>query len=202
MDRPLPAPTSTPFESWRERLRALPVFPDNLPAFDPDSAPDDPFELASTWLEAAIDAGVLQPHAATWSSVDENRTPSSRTLILKDLTRDGFWFATPSDSPMGRDLAGNSAAAMHLYWRELGRQLRVTGTAEPGTPEASRADWAARSPAARAEADPVTWTAYLLRPNSVEFFAASPSRGHLRLRYDRSRDGSSGGSWVRERLAP
>jgi pyridoxamine 5'-phosphate oxidase len=173
------------------------VFPENLPSFDPDSAPDDPLELASEWLADAIDAGVLQPHAATWSTVDEKGAPSSRTLILKDLTAEGFWFATPSDSPMGRDLAGNSAAAMHLYWRELGRQVRAAGTAVPGPHGVSRADWAARSEAARAEADPATWTAYLLQPNSVEFFAASPSRSHLRLRYDRPADGS----WAQKRLA-
>lgn len=197
MDRPLPAPARAPSAPWRERLRALPVFPEDLPAFDPDAAPDDPLELASSWLADAIAAGLLQPHAATWSTVDELGAPSSRTLILKDLTDEGLWFATPSDSPMGRDLAGNSAAAMHLYWRELGRQLRVTGIAVPGPPGVSSADWAARSPAARAEADPATWTAYLLSPTAVEFFAASPSRSHLRLNYRRA----SGGSWLRERLA-
>jgi pyridoxamine 5'-phosphate oxidase len=140
---------------------------------------------------------VLQPHAATWSTVDADGAPSSRTLILKDLTAEGFWFATPSDSPMGRDLAGNAGAALHLYWRELGRQLRVTGSAAPGAPEISHADWAARSPSARAEANPETWTAYLLRPTAIEFFAASASRSHLRLRYRRVSDGS----WIRERLA-
>ena len=197
MDRPLPASQRAPFEAWRERLRALPVFPDDLPPFDPDAAPDDPLELASSWLRDAIAAGVLQPHAATWSTVDETGAPSSRTLILKDLTSEGLWFATPSDSPMGRELAHNSAAAMHLYWRELGRQLRVTGTAVPGPPDVSRADWAARSATARAEANPETWTAYLLRADAVEFFAASPSRSHLRLRYSRA----STAPWVRERLA-
>jgi pyridoxamine 5'-phosphate oxidase len=197
MDRPFSAPSRTPSAPWRERLRSLPVFPEELPVFDPDSAPDDPQVLAEAWLADAIDAGVLQPHAATWSTVDADGAPSSRTLILKDLTADGLWFATPSDSPMGRDLAGNSAIAMHLYWRELGRQLRVTGHAEVGSPEVSRADWAARSPAARAESDPATWSAYLLRPSAVEFFAADPRRTHLRLRYARASDGS----WVRERLA-
>jgi pyridoxamine 5'-phosphate oxidase len=197
MDRPLSAPTRAPISPWRDRLRALPVFPDDLPRFDPDSVPDDPLELASSWLADAVDSGLLQPHAATWSTVDSEGAPSSRTLILKDLTDEGFWFATPSDSPMGTDLAGNSAAAMHLYWREQGRQVRVTGTAVPGPPAVSSADWAARSPAARAEADPATWTAYLLRPVSVEFFAASSTRSHQRVLYRRATDGS----WTRERLA-
>ena len=196
MDRPLPAPARAPSAPWRERLRALPVFPADLPPFDPDAAPDDPLELAATWLSAAIDAGLLQPHAATWSTVDADAAPSSRTLILKDLTPEGFWFATPSDSPMGVDLAANPHLAAHLYWRELGRQVRVTGVAEPGPAEVSRADWLARSEAARAEADPDTWTAYLLRPSAIEYFAASASRSHLRLRY-RLVDGA----WIRERLA-
>ena len=195
MDRPPSAPARTPFVPWRDRLRALPVFPDDLPSFDPDSAPDDPLELASSWLADAIDAGLLQPHAATWSTVDAAGAPSSRTLILKDLTSEGFWFATPSDSPMGLDLAGSPRTALHLYWRELGRQLRVTGSAHPGPREVSAADWAARSPVARAEADPATWTAYLLRPSVLEFFAALPTRAHLRLRYRRVDT-----NWSRERL--
>ena len=74
--------------------------------------------------------------------------------------------------------------------------MRVTGLAEPGPAEVSRADWQARSPEARAEADPDTWTAYLLRPSAIEFFAASANRSHLRLRY-RLVDGA----WIRERLA-
>lgn len=196
MDRPLPAPARAPSAPWRERLRALPVFPADLPPFDPDAAPDDPLELAARWLSDAIDAELLQPHAATWSTVDADAAPSSRTLILKDLTPEGFWFATPSDSPMGVDLATNPHLAAHLYWRELGRQIRVTGLAAPGPAEVSRADWSARSEASRAEADPDTWTAYLLRPSAIEFFAASPNRSHLRLRY-RLVDGA----WTRERLA-
>jgi pyridoxamine 5'-phosphate oxidase len=195
MTPPLPDAEQAQETEWRTRLRSLPVFPSDLPDFDPDAAPDDPMELAAAWLDEAIRSGVTQPHAVTWSTVDRSGVPSSRTLILKDLTADGFWFATPSDSPMGRDLAGNPATSLHLYWRELGRQLRVTGPATPGSPEASLADWSARSEAARAESDPRTWTAYLLRPTAVEFFAASADRAHLRLRYRRSGD-----SWRRERV--
>lgn len=195
MTPPLPDAASGLESEWRSRLRSLPVFPDDLPDFDPDAAPDDPIQLAERWLSQAIEAGVLQPHAATWSTVDAEGAPSSRILILKDLTAEGFWFATPSDSPMGRDLAGNPATSLHLYWRELGRQLRVTGPATPAAPEVSLADWSARSPAARAESDPRTWTAYLLRPTAIEFFAASPDRSHLRLRYRRT-----GAEWRRERV--
>ena len=198
MDQSLPAAERAAGAPWRERLRALPVFPADLPEFDPDAAPDDPMDLAESWLVGAIEAGVLQPHAANLSTVDPEGAPSTRTLLLKDVTPDGFWFATPSDSPAGLDLAGEPRASLHFYWRELGRQLRITGPATPGPAEVSAADWAARSPQAQAEADPATWTAYLLRPTAVEFFAASADRSHQRLRYQRD----AAGTWSRERLHP
>ena len=198
MTPPSPAPDEALDGGWRERLRGLPVFPASMPEFDPDAAPQSPLSLASAWLEQAIEAGVLQPHAAVLSTVDEGARPSSRVLILKDLTPEGFWFATPSDSPKGIDLARNPHAALHFYWAELGRQLRVTGRVEAGPAAVSAADWQARSPAARAEADPATWTAYLLRPRELEFFAASAARSHTRLRYRLGDDAD----WTRERVAP
>ena len=56
-------------------------------AFDAAGAPDDPLELVAEWLDLAISAGVPQPHAVTLVTVSGDGHPSSRTLILKDLTR-------------------------------------------------------------------------------------------------------------------
>jgi pyridoxamine 5'-phosphate oxidase len=170
---------------WRDRLRALPVFETEPPVFDAGAVPADPLELLAEWLEFAIASRVPQPHAATLVTVSADAAPSSRTLILKDLTGDGVWFATPSDSPAGRDLAGNPRAALQFYWPLLGRQIRVEGTAAPGPAEISHADWAARSAPARAATDPATWTAYLLRPNRIEFLSVAASRSHTRLQYTR-----------------
>jgi len=178
----------TPSDSlsgWRPRLRALPVFETDPPAFDASSAPDDPMELAAEWLEFAIAAGVPQPHAVTLVTATRDGRPSSRTVILKDLTAEGLWLATPSDSPAGRDLAANPRAALQFYWPLLGRQLRVEGTAQPGPAQVSRADWQARSAPARAASDPATWTAYLLRPTRIEFLSVAASRSHTRLQYTR-----------------
>src|SRR3954471_14311092 len=120
---------------WRARLRALPVFETEPPVFDTDAVPDTPLELVAEWLDFAIASGVPQPHAATLVTVSAAGDPSSRTLILKDLTLDGLWFATPSDSPAGRDLAGHPRAALQFYWPVLGRQIRVEGSASPGPAE-------------------------------------------------------------------
>jgi pyridoxamine 5'-phosphate oxidase len=194
---PLTDPRADPLTGWRTRLRAVPVFDDDLPAFDAASAPEDPLELVAEWLDNAIVAGVPQPHAAAFITVDASGRPSSRTLILKDLNADGLWVATPSTSPAGRDLAANPAAALQVYWPKLGRQIRVEGDAEAGPAAVSRADWEARSPAARAATDPATWTAYVLRPARIEFQAAAVSRAHTRLLYERA----GGAPWSHGMLA-
>jgi pyridoxamine 5'-phosphate oxidase len=186
-----------PLTGWRSRLRALPVFETEPPEFDVDAAPENPLELLAEWLEFAIAARVPQPHAATLVTVSADAAPSSRTLILKDLTVQGVWFATPSDSPAGLDLAGNPRAALQFYWPLLGRQVRIEGIAQPGPAEVSHADWAARSAPAREASDPDTWTAYLLRPTRLEFLSVAATRSHTRLQYTRP----GGGSWSREMLA-
>ena len=137
--------------TFRERLRALPAFPrPGLPDLDPDAAPPSPHELFVTWMDEAIDAGLLLPHAATLSTADAAGHVHARTLLLKDLTADGWWFASQSTGPKGRDLAANPHAAMTFLWPELGRQVKVTGSAASAGPEASRADFLARSDLSRA----------------------------------------------------
>lgn len=137
-------------DSWRSRLRELPVFSGQLPTFDTDAAPADPAELLADWLSFALETGVSQPHTMAIATVDAEGAPSVRTLLLKDVTPEGLWFATLSSSPKGRDLAGNPRAALLLYWREHGRQIRVTGSVESGSRERARMDFLARHPNARA----------------------------------------------------
>ncbi|WP_129784675.1 pyridoxine/pyridoxamine 5'-phosphate oxidase [Promicromonospora panici] len=137
--------------TFRERLRALPAFPrPGLPDLDTEAAPSSPHELFATWMDEAIDAGLLLPHAATLSTADAAGHVHARVLLLKDLTADGWWFASQSTSPKGRDLAANPHAAMTFLWPELGRQVKVTGSAASAGVDASRADFLARSDLSRA----------------------------------------------------
>lgn len=46
-------------------------------------------------------------------------------------------------------------------------------------------------------ARPAAWLGYLLAPEAVEFWQASPDRLHRRLRYERSDHG-----WTADRLQP
>ena len=138
--------------SLRDRLRSIPVFSGELPKFDPDAAPPTPLPLLVSWLEGAIDAGVSQPHAMTLGTASAAGEPSARTLLLKDVDDDSVWFASMSTGPKGHDIEENPRAALTLYWREQGRQVRIVGAVEPGPRDVSEADFLARSPGARASA--------------------------------------------------
>jgi pyridoxamine 5'-phosphate oxidase len=138
-------------EQLRIRLRSLRVFDAALPAFAVDEAPADPAELFLRWLLEAIDAGVREPHVMTLSTVDADRRPSSRVLLLKGLA-DGQWrFASSRNSRKGVELAASPWAAASFYWSEVGRQVRLRGRVlDAGAEEAAR-DFLARPDASRAE---------------------------------------------------
>jgi pyridoxamine 5'-phosphate oxidase len=140
-------------ENIRDMLRALTVFPAELPEFDTRSAPDNPVTLFQMWLRDAIKGQVLGPHAMTLATADGTGRVSSRVLLCKDVDEAGRWyFASSADSKKGRDLAASPRAALSFYWPQQGRQIRIGGTAAATGTRASAADFLARSPASRAEA--------------------------------------------------
>lgn len=137
---------------WRERLRALPAFRGPLPRFTPEAAPDDPQTLFDHWLDDAIAGGVDAPHAATLSTAGDQGDVSARTLILKDLDARGWWFASRTDGRKARDLRVNPRAALTFFWREQGRQVRVSGQVMDAGRAAADADFLARPVHSRAAA--------------------------------------------------
>lgn len=105
----------------------------------------DPVEQARKWIEDAIVAACLEPNAMTVSTVAADGRPESRYVLLRGLDERGFWFFTNMESAKGRALAGNPHAALTFAWLQLHRQLRVTGTVTPLSPELSDAYFARRS---------------------------------------------------------
>jgi pyridoxamine 5'-phosphate oxidase len=212
--------------SLRHRLRSLPVFPTELPRFDTDATPPEPLPLLLAWLEEAIAASVLQPHAMSLATASADGLLSNRTLLLKDVDATSVWFASLSSGPKGSDLAANPRAAVVIYWREQGRQVRIVGIVAAGPREVSDADFLQRQPQARARAIagrqseavedfdahlatglaavaaspdfvPSDWVAYRLAPDSVEFWQAERERDQVRLRYQRE-----GTGWRKDILWP
>jgi len=91
--------------------------------------PKDPVELFNTWLsEAASNEVVVEANAMVLSTSIDNQ-PSSRTVLLKDLTIDGFTFFTNYGSRKAKQIASNSNVSLLFPWYPIERQVIVIGTA-------------------------------------------------------------------------
>ena len=168
-------------DSLRRQLRALPDFPDELPVFDPATAPVNPITLFLDWLDEALDAGLPSPHAFSLATATADGAVSSRMLILKNIQAGAFQFASARSSRKGGELAENPHAAMNFYWPAVGRQIRVAGVVTLLGSDESAADWNDR-PGANGAVNP-DWQLYALHPAEVEFWQASADRHHVRHRY-------------------
>lgn len=87
----------------------------------------DPFEWFDAWLEEAKAKGMADPNAMALSTVGADGMPSSRMVLLKERTPQGFIFYTNFESRKGGEL-GHGMACLLFYWRELSRQIRIEGT--------------------------------------------------------------------------
>jgi pyridoxamine 5'-phosphate oxidase len=90
--------------------------------------PANPIVLFANWMEEAKLAGIAEFNAMVLSSVDADCRPSSRIVLLKEISENGgLVFYTNYLSKKGRDLKRNPNASINFYWRELERQIRVDG---------------------------------------------------------------------------
>ena len=55
--------------------------------------------------------------------------PSSRIVLLREFTEEGFVFYTNYNSAKGKELEQNHNVSLNFFWRELEKQVRVKGTA-------------------------------------------------------------------------
>ena len=90
----------------------------------------DPIKQFERWFNDAVAGGIREPNAMVLSTVDARHRPSSRTVLLKDLTAEGFTFFTNYLSDKGQALEANPRAALLFHWVALERQVRIEGTVE------------------------------------------------------------------------
>lgn len=97
---------------------------------------DDPLTQFQKWLNEAIKAQVNEPTAMNVATV-ENGKPSSRMVLLKALNEQGFVFFTNYHSRKGKQIEQNPNVAVTFFWAELERQVRIEGTIEKLSEQAS-----------------------------------------------------------------
>lgn len=135
-----------------DTLRSIHVFPEQLPEFDVDAAPEHPVDLFAEWLSHAADAGVPAANAMTLSTSEPDGVVSARILVLRGIDEHGWIFASRDDGPKARDLGANPFAALTFFWPAVGRQVRVSGPVRKQSRADGEADFRSRSADSRAAA--------------------------------------------------
>ena len=99
------------------------------PALERENLDDDPIVQFEHWFRDACDSDRMDPNAMTLSTVDPDKRPASRTVLLKYFDERGFVFFTNLESSKAAHIAANANVALLFFWRELGRQVSIRGTA-------------------------------------------------------------------------
>jgi pyridoxamine 5'-phosphate oxidase len=99
------------------------------PALDRADLDADPIVQFEHWFREACDSDRMDPNAMTLSTVDADNRPASRTVLLKYFDKQGFVFFTNLESSKAVHIAANANVALLFFWRELGRQISIRGSA-------------------------------------------------------------------------
>lgn len=96
-------------------------------ALEKEQLPADPLVLFGAWLDAAVEAGELEPNAMALATVGDDGQPRVRFVLLKDATQAGFVFFSNYESRKGLDLEAVPRASLAFWWPKSERQVRVDG---------------------------------------------------------------------------
>ncbi|HEX2751398.1 MAG TPA: pyridoxamine 5'-phosphate oxidase, partial [Verrucomicrobiales bacterium] len=115
-----------------------------LHTLDTGDVAADPLTQFQKWFGEAQSAQIVEPNAMVLSTVSAGGQPSSRTVLLKALDSRGFTFFTSYQSRKADEMSANPAAAITFFWKELERQVNITGSVERTSAEESDAYFAVR----------------------------------------------------------
>src|SRR5690606_24442401 len=79
------------------------------------------------WWQEVVASEIYEANAMTLATAGSDGFPSARTVLLKEYSVDGFKFFRNYNSFKGIQLAENPKACLLFFWKELERQVRITG---------------------------------------------------------------------------
>ncbi len=87
----------------------------------------DPMAQFERWWAEALNSEITEVNAMTLATASADGVPSARIVLLKGFDKDGFIFFSNYNSYKGKDLEDNPRACLVFFWKELERQIRITG---------------------------------------------------------------------------
>lgn len=179
------------------------------------------------WWQEALSSNIPEVNAMTLATCSADGVPSARIVLLKAYDDNGFIFFTNYNSYKAQQLTENPRACLVFFWKELERQVRITGIIEKtddntsdeyfnNRPEMSRAgamaspqsqviisrEWleneVGRITKTQTLHRPSYWGGYIVKPVTIEYWQGRTNRLHDRIQYTLEENGG----WKMERLAP
>lgn len=98
---------------------------------------DDPFVQFDSWWDDAVKSELNEINAMTLATASATGMPSARIVLLKSVSEAGFVFFTNYNSQKGKELEENPRACLVFFWKELERQIRITGMVQKVSVEES-----------------------------------------------------------------
>lgn len=90
----------------------------------------NPIKQFAGWWDDAVHSKIDEVNAMTLATASVDALPSARIVLLKEFNEKGFVFFTNYESYKAKQMAENPKACLVFFWKELERQVRVTGLIE------------------------------------------------------------------------
>lgn len=108
-----------------------------LKALLEEEAKKHPIDQFTLWWQDALAAEIDEVNAMTLATASPAGIPDARIVLLKEYDAQGFVFFTNYTSAKGQQLEENPQAALVFFWKELERQVRISGHVERVSDEES-----------------------------------------------------------------
>ena len=109
----------------------------------------NPFRQFDGWWQEAINSAIEEVNAMTLATASADGIPSARIVLLKSYDERGFVFFTNYNSYKGKHIDENPRACLVFFWKELERQVRITGLVDKVSVEESDAYFSSRPEGSR-----------------------------------------------------
>jgi len=186
---------------------------------------ENPILAFKDWFDLAIKSNVVEPNAMVLSTSTKDGKPSSRVVLLKEISKEGIVFYTNYKSKKGIEMESNPHVALLFFWIELQKQVRIEGTIIKNSSKDSDEYFRSRPLESQLGAmasnqssileskeelnekfnsikdstpvRPDNWGGYIVQPSYFEFWQGRTNRLHDRISYEKEVD-----SWKVNRLSP
>ncbi len=190
--------------------------------------PKNPFDLFDNWFEDLEKFGnERENNAMSLTTVNDKNVPTTRVVLLKQFSKNGFVFYTNYDSRKGKHIDNNPNVCISFYWPSVERQVIINGKVSKISAIESDKYFNSRPKSSQLGAiisnqseiipsrkyleekfskfnitnnnlnRPSNWGGYILKPELFEFWQGRDSRLHDRIIFSKSNT-----NWDQKRLSP